>query len=107
MNDASILFIAKNVERRGDGKADMAIWRLLLPDFYVNRHVRFPVVIMHHQDNTCRDVMTKFHQVKYSIEALRRICIAEGAMGLKLAKDVKFNSFVNTKGSPLLLNKPT
>ena len=37
-------------------------------------------------------------QVKYTIEALRRISMQEGAMGAKLATDVTWNSFANTKG---------
>ena len=37
-------------------------------------------------------------QVKYTIEALRRISMQEGAMGAKLATDVTWNSTANTKG---------
>ena len=40
--DASMLAVAKVVGRRGDGKANMALWRLLLPDFYATGHVNSP-----------------------------------------------------------------
>ena len=37
-------------------------------------------------------------QVKYAICSIRNTIAASGAMGERVAADIKFNSFVNTKG---------
>ena len=41
-------------------------------------------------------------KVKYAIETLKKICMAEGAMGKKMAVDVTYNCFVNTRGRGLV-----
>ena len=41
------------------------------------------------------------NQVKYAIESLRRTSISEGAMGIKMAKDITYNCYVNTKGAAM------
>ena len=56
-----------------------------------NDHLKF---------GTLRSIVTL--QVKYAIEAVRRICMAEGSMGPKAAKDVVWNDTVNTKGEQVL-----
>ena len=93
--DASMLAVAKVVGRRGDGKANMALWRLLLPDFHANGHVNAPDEI--------KKLLLTYNplQVKYAIECLRRICIAEGSMGERMAIDVTWNDSINTKGASL------
>ena len=88
MYDALLLLASKEITRRGDGKANIALWKILLPDFFATGHVSIPDkfwVIM-------------LFKVKYAIEAIRAMSMAEGAMGPKLATDVTFNCFVNTKG---------
>ena len=35
-----MLLAAKVITRRGDGPANMAIWKVLLPDFFAMGHVR-------------------------------------------------------------------
>ena len=37
--DASMLLVAKTVCRRGDGDANMSIWKIHLTDFYSMNHV--------------------------------------------------------------------
>ena len=88
MYDALLLLASKEITRRGDGKANIAVWKILLPDFFATGHVSKPEKIW----------VTMFFQVKYAIEAIRAMSMAEGAMGPKLATDVQFNCFVNTKG---------
>ena len=39
-----------------------------------------------------------FLQVKYAICSIRNTIAASGAMGDRVAADIKHNSFVNTKG---------
>ena len=45
VHDASMLAIAKVVGRTGNGEANMALWRVLLPDFYSTGHVNIPEII--------------------------------------------------------------
>ena len=42
MYDALMLLASKEITRRGDGKANIALWKILLPDFFANGHVRSP-----------------------------------------------------------------
>ena len=42
MYDALLLLASKEITRRGDGKANIALWKLLLPDFYATGHVSTP-----------------------------------------------------------------
>ena len=89
MYDALMLLASKEIARRGDGKANIALWKILLPDFFANGHVRSPGKYW----------VTWMFQVKYAIEAIRAVSMAEGAMGPKLAMDVCWNAFINTKGN--------
>ena len=43
-------------------------------------------------------IHSSFLQVKYTICSIRNTIAASGAMGDRVAADIKFNSFVNTKG---------
>ena len=45
VHDASMLAIAKIVGRTGNGKANMSLWRVLLPDFFTTGHVTLPEMI--------------------------------------------------------------
>ena len=47
---------------------------------------------------TASTMMTLTYQVKYAIASIRKSIAASGAMGRRVAKDVTFNSFVNTQG---------
>ena len=37
--DETLLLAAKVISRRGDGPANMAVWKVLLPDFFTMGHV--------------------------------------------------------------------
>ena len=37
-----MLLVSKQVTRRGDGPANMAMWKILLPEFYATGHVVAP-----------------------------------------------------------------
>ena len=89
MYDALLLLASKEITRRGDGKANIALWKILMPDFYATGHVSRPEKFW----------VIRIFKVKYAIEAIRAVSMAEGAMGPKLATDVTFNCFVNTKGN--------
>ena len=42
MYDALLLLASKEITRRGDGKANIAMWKILLPDFFAHNHVSRP-----------------------------------------------------------------
>ena len=88
MYDALLLLASKEITRRGDGRANIALWKFLLPDFYATGHVSRPEKFW----------VIRIFQVKYAIEAIRAVSMAEGAMGRKMATDVTHNPFINTKG---------
>ena len=41
---ATMLLVSKQVTRRGDGPANMAMWKLLLPEFFATGHVIAPAI---------------------------------------------------------------
>jgi hypothetical protein len=69
-----LLAASKTSTRFGDGPAQLAIWKLMLPDYWDTGHY------------------------KYGISSIRKSIAASGAMGRRVAADSTYNTFVNTKG---------
>ena len=42
--DAALLLAAKVITRTGDGKANLCLWKVRLPDFFAMGHVREAIV---------------------------------------------------------------